>query len=73
VEGEVTELRWVLTREQVRGAFCEPLDLADGSAAFARLQYREAGLMGAGTWLEIPVVSDIGEAPRLELIPGSRH
>lgn len=63
----MTELRWVLTREQVRGTFSEPLDLADGSAAFARLQYRETGLV-PGPWNEIPVVSDIGEAPKLELV-----
>lgn len=69
----MTEMRWVLTREQVRGAFSEPLDLPDGSVAFARLQYRETGLI-PGPWNEVPVVSDIGEAPKLELVvPGRRH
>lgn len=68
----MTELRWVITRKQVRGAFSEPLDLADGTPAFARLQYRESGLT-VGEWQEIPIVSEIDAAPRLAVVPGSRH
>lgn len=68
----MTELRWVLSRDQVRGTFCEPLDLADGTAAYARLQYRESGLAGGAAWQDIPVVSEIQEAPRIALVPPRR-
>lgn len=62
------DMRWVIA--QKAGAFCEPLELADGRTAFARLQFRETGLAGGEEWREIPIVSEVTEAPRIALVRG---
>ncbi len=72
LEDEVTEMRWVLTREQVAGAFSEPIPWPDGTTVYARLQYRDTGLADGVAWREIPVVSAITDAPRLAVVPGLR-
>lgn len=68
------DMRWVLSREQEAGAFSEPIAWPDGSTVFARLQYREAGMAeGAQAWREIPVVSEITEAPKIQLVRKGAH
>lgn len=65
------ELRWLLSRTQVQGAFSEPIDWADGTVVFARLQYRDRGMVeDERKWIEIPTVSEIKEAPRVQLVGG---
>lgn len=73
LEARVMEMRWVIALEQKQGAFCEPLELADGRTAFARLQFRETGLAGGAEWQEIPIVSEIVEAPRIALVRPGAH
>lgn len=68
-EDALTELRWVLSREQVAGAFSEPINLADRSLAFARLQYREQSMVeNTIDWRDIPIVSEIKDAPRIHVV-----
>lgn len=67
----MTELRWVVAREQVGSAFSTPLDWVDGSTVYIRLQYREQGMGGDAAWQEIPVVNQVTEAPRIALVPGA--
>ncbi len=67
------EMRWVLSREQVMGAFSEPIEWPDGSTVFVRLQHRERGMAGEAPWLDIPVVSEIPEAPKIQLVRGRQH
>jgi hypothetical protein len=67
------EMRWVVTRDQFPGAFSEPIPWVDGSTVYARLQYREKGLAGGEAWGEIPVISEVTETPRLELVTGRGH
>lgn len=69
----MTEMRWVLSREQTPGAFSEPVETAGGLTVFARLQYREQDLGGEAPWREIPVVSEITETPKIQLVGGRRH
>ena len=65
------ELRWLLSRTQIQGAFNEPLDWPDGTTVFGRLQYRDRGMVeDQRQWIEIPVVSEIKEAPRVQLVGG---
>ena len=65
------ELRWLLSRTQVEGAFNEPLDWPDGTTVFARLQYRDRGMVQDDRkWLEIPTVSEVPPAPRVQLVGG---
>lgn len=65
----VIELRWLLTDAQVPGTFSEPLEIPGRDTAFARLQYRMTGMFeGAVPWLEIPIVSELTEAPRIALV-----
>lgn len=73
MENEVTEMRWVVAREQVAGTFSSPLDWPDGTLVFARLQYRDQGLAAGAEWREIPVVSLITEAPRIQLVRPGAH
>lgn len=63
------ELRWVLAREQVPGTFSEPVDWPDRTTVYARLQYRDRGMEGPRDWIEIPLVSEVKEAPRVQLVP----
>lgn len=67
----MTELRWFISRTQIAGAFSEPLDWPDGTTVFARLQYREKGMV-PGDWLEIPIQADIVDVPKIQLVPGGR-
>jgi len=69
----MTEMRWVISREQVAGAFSSPIDWPDGSIVFVRLQHREIGLSGDQPWRDIPVVSEITEAPRIKLVRPGAH
>ena len=69
----MTDLRWVLSDAQVAGAFSEPIELPDGRSIFARLQYREMGMIDDAPWREIPVVSELREPPRVQIVRGSRH
>lgn len=69
----MTEMRWVLSREQVMGAFSEPLEWPDGTTIFARLQFRETGMTQDASWLEIPVISEITESPKIQLVRGRGH
>ena len=63
------ELRWVVSRLQIEGAFNEPLDWPDGTTVFARLQYRDRGMVQDDRkWLEIPTVSEVPPAPRVQLV-----
>ena len=65
------ELRWLLSRTQIQGAFNEPLEWPDGTTVFARLQYRDRGMVeDQRKWIEIPTVSEIKEAPRVQLVGG---
>lgn len=73
LEGDVTELRWLLSREQCVGTFAEPIPWPDGTTVFARLQAREAGMASDAPWREIPIVSEITEAPRLQVVTGRSH
>lgn len=73
LEGKVIEMRWLLTREQEAGAFSEPIPWPDGTMVYARLQYREKGMAPGAQWLEIPTVSAITEAPRLQVVTGRQH
>ena len=67
----MTEMRWVLSREQVAGAFSEPVETAGGLTVFARLQYRDRGMVQDDRkWLEIPTVSEVPPAPRVQLVGG---
>jgi hypothetical protein len=68
----MTEMRWVLSREQVTGTFSEPIDWPDGTTVYARLQHREKGMV-PGAWSEIPVVSEIKESPKIQLVRGRQH
>ena len=68
----MTEMRWVLSREQEVGAFSEPIPWPDGTTVYARLQYRERDMANAAPWQEIPVVSMVAEGPRLQVVPGQR-
>ena len=67
------EMRWVVTREQAASAFTTPIDWADGTTVYVRLQYRETGLSADAPWREIPVVSQIVEAPRIALVRPGAH
>ncbi len=67
----MTELRWLISRTQIAGCFSEPLDWPDGTTVFARLQHREKAMV-PGEWQEIPIVSEIADAPKIQLVPG-RH
>lgn len=67
------EMRWLLSREQEPGAFSEPVPWPDGSTVFARLQYRGAGMTDDAPWREIPVVSEITEAPKIQLVRKGTH
>lgn len=64
------EMRWLITRDQFQAAFSEPLEWPDGTTVYARLQYREKGLAGGATWLEIPTISEILTPPSLALVKG---
>ena len=65
------EMRWLMSREQVQGAFSEPIDWVDGTTVFARLQYRDRGMVeDQRKWIEIPVVSEVKDAPRVQLVGG---
>ncbi len=67
----MTEFRWLITTVQAPGTFSEPAQLADGREAWVRLQVRPAGMVsGAGDWADIPVVSEVPELPRIQLVPG---
>ncbi len=69
----MTEMRWVLSGEQVAGAFSEPVETAGGLTVFARLQYRDKGMTDDAPWQDIPVVSEITEAPKIQLVRGRQH
>lgn len=69
----MTQMRWVMSSEQVAGAFSEPVDMAGGRVAFVRLQYRDVGLSADAPWKDIPVVSEITEAPKIALVTGGRR
>jgi hypothetical protein len=69
----MTQMRWVISREQVAGSFSSPIDWPDGSTVYARLQHRESDLSGAAAWLDIPVVSEITEAPKIALVRPRGH
>jgi hypothetical protein len=65
----MTELRWLLSRTQMAGAFSEPIPWPDGSTVYARLQYRVVGLVRDVPWKEIPIASEIVDRPRIALVP----
>lgn len=67
LEDEVIELRWLLSLEQKAGSFSQELEV-DRRRAFIRLQYRPAGLLSYKPWVDIPVESEIPEAPRIALV-----
>lgn len=69
----MTEMRWVVTREQESSAFCTPLDWTDGSTVFIRLQFRDKGMSADVAWQDIPVISMISEAPRIALVRPGAH
>jgi hypothetical protein len=62
----------LISRTQIAGAFSEQLDWPDGTTVYARLQHREAGMV-PGEWSEIPIVAEITDAPKIQLVPGSRR
>ena len=66
-------MRWVVTREQVASAFSMPLDWPDGNTVFIRMQFREKGMAGDAVWLEIPVISLVPDAPRIQLVRPGAH
>ena len=68
----MTEMRWVLSDGQVAGAFSEPIEWPDGRTVFARLQYRDKGMTDDAPWQDIPVVSEMKEPTRVQLVR-SRH
>lgn len=69
----MTEMRWVVTREQHAGSFSSPIDWPDGSVVYVRLQYRDSGLSAEAPWKDIPVLSQITEAPRIALVSPRSH
>jgi hypothetical protein len=40
---------------------------------YARLQYRDVGLVKAVDWKEIPVSSEVTEKPKIGLVPRDAH
>lgn len=67
------EMRWLLSRTQLAGAFSEPIPWPDGSTVYARLQYRDVGFVKSADWKEIPVSSEVTEKPRIGLVPRETH